>query len=361
MKREKKYYDCVCWSLIMACVFASCQRQTLECEYIETVRIPVHIDWTKADLQPQNVTMLFYDQYSGNLVKEHCFANNDKRVQTVVDLVSGKYTVVVFNELRDQIDFVRIGGYKNLHTLRAYPVVRSRTGDSVEKSLSLYEPTVMACAVVRELDITDESLTKETYLPMGKRHKANDRELSLHTELMNIVPERKVGTCQVAIHFANLMNARLPVLAKLKNLSTGYHFESDENEMQCGFFEFMMRQVVMDKGSLTNGLLKADFATFGLVGDRFSLRDQPIDSPLTIDLKVMLANEEKTIWSEALNVNESLKVIPQKNGAFILDIVVKFLNTLPVIDKGESTDSAKSGFQVDLVDWSVVEVPILAP
>lgn len=123
-----KYYV-LAWSVLL--LLFSCNRRPLEeiCE--DTALIPIGTVWTQADIKPQNVTALFYSQDDGRLVLEHRFENTPNRIQTYASVPAGKYTVVIFNELRGQIVGVGIRGYENFSTLEAYaipnPNVRNRS------------------------------------------------------------------------------------------------------------------------------------------------------------------------------------------------------------------------------------------
>lgn len=358
-KREKR--KIIRWTITLVMisgVFTSCHRQALECEYIETVCLPVHIDWSRAEIQPQNVTMLFYNQSTGKLVTEHCFANNGNNIQTVVRLSVGKYTVVVINELRDQIDFVHISGHQNLSTLRAYPTENSQRQTDTFHSFYLSEPGILASAVIRDLEINQDMVSKEIYLPMSEKNKVSNQEISVNTALMNIVPERKVGLCKVNIYIKQLESARLPILANLRNITTGYLLNKDLNEIGYGAFRFEIAHQERDFRSDADGIIAASFATFGLIGNQLSTNDQPKESPLLLDLMIMLTDKQKTIRKYTLNVTDHTTAVREKNGSITLSITDTLREELPII---EETDSHESGFHVNLADWSVVDVTLIAP
>ena len=64
-------YNIVVWSVLL--LLFSCHRRPLEELYEDTALIPIGTVWTKADIEPQNVTALFYSQDDGRLVLEHRF------------------------------------------------------------------------------------------------------------------------------------------------------------------------------------------------------------------------------------------------------------------------------------------------
>lgn len=354
------------FTLLLSWVVISCERQTLECEYIRTIGIPVHIDWSVAQIKPQNVSLLIYDKKTKKLITEHCFANNNKDIQTMVYLPVGKYTVVAINELRNEIDYVKIGGYQNLSTLKAYPVENYQKQTDEYHSLYLSEPDMLAFAVVRNMDLTNYDVDETSYLPMHaknakeKRKKIEEQNIRrpICLDLMNMVAKPLVGKCEINIYINNIKSARFPILANLRNLSTGYLFDKDENEQNFGAFRFNMSDSMKRLQNNTTGIISASFSTFGLYGNRFSIADQPKKSPLMLDVLIMLTDQQKTIKRYTLDVTNHTSVVKEKNGAFILSIVDTLQQELPIIKVNESNES---GFHVDHVDWSEVNVTLYAP
>lgn len=364
--RNKRMIGWMALTLLLSWVVTSCERQTLECEYIRTIGVPVHIDWSVAQIKPQNVSLLIYDRKTKKLITEHCFANNNKDVQTMVYLPVGKYTVVAINELRDQVDYVRIAGYQDLSTLRAYPVKNYQELTDEYKSLYLSEPDILAFAVVKNMDLTNYGVDETTYLPMNaKNAKEKRKEIEeennrrpICLDLMNMVAKRLVGRCNINLYIDNIKSARFPILANLRNLSTGYLFDKDENEQKFGAFRFEINDSMKRLQSSSTGIISASFATFGLSGDRFSIVDQPKKSPLMLDLMVMLTDQQKTIKRYTLDVTDHTSVVKEKNGAFTISIVDTLHQNLPII---RVNDSNESGFHVDHADWSEVNVTLYAP
>ncbi|MFI3305507.1 MAG: DUF5119 domain-containing protein [Rikenellaceae bacterium] len=94
--------------LCVAVVAASCERKPIydDCVCNNTLAIPIDIDWEPSGVDLQNVSVLFYDAEDGSLAYEHQYEHNTKDIQSYAYLPTGRYTAVVFNELRDQIDYL---------------------------------------------------------------------------------------------------------------------------------------------------------------------------------------------------------------------------------------------------------------
>ena len=189
MKMILNFAQSIAVLLIVFVLATSCRRQDLEYEFAEAARIPIFIDWSKADIQPQNVTVLVYDQASGKLFKEHKFAHNNNKIQSYIDLPVGKYTVVVFNELRDQIDYVRISGYEELSTLRAYVVQNNDPLVRADDVFYVNEPGILAAKLIANFEVTESMIANNFYFS-----KTRGRSVTLKSDdplnmLMGIVPE----------------------------------------------------------------------------------------------------------------------------------------------------------------------------
>ena len=62
----KKRTSIICIILI-SLLLSSCHRQLLEEWYYNKVSIPIQIDWNKSNIDPQNVSMLFFNKHDGTL------------------------------------------------------------------------------------------------------------------------------------------------------------------------------------------------------------------------------------------------------------------------------------------------------
>lgn len=343
--------------ILMACSVMACRRQDLEYEFIENAQIPIYIDWSKADIHPQNVSVLVYDKNSEELVLEHRFAHNGNAIQSYINLPVGEYVVVVFNEIRDQIDFVRISGHEKLSTLKAYPTENTRALARLEESRYINEPGILAAAVVRNLEIT-EAMVAAKQLYSKTKQESTQSEPETTDVLMHVVPERKVGRCVLRVAVKGLNNSRMPVLADLKHLTGGYWFDTDRNEVEMRTSQFSINGQTYHEGSKRDGVIFAEVSTFGVTGERFSMVDQQADAPLTLLLRFMLVDTEKTIKQFLLDVSKQTVLSQETNGGAKMVIDVDLPEALPdVVPDGSK---GASGFNTTLIDWGVVNVPLIS-
>ena len=345
------------WTIILlgvtAQLFTSCERRPLEYEYSNTALIPVGALWDNAGINPQNVTVLFYNQEDGKLFLEHRYENNSKRIQSYVSLPVGNYTVVLFNELRDQIDYVGIRGHENLSTLEAYckpnPLVRTRA----ENDNYVYMPGIFASVVVNDFKVTAD-MVHYTH----DRNSIQDVQLISSVEkLVDLEPERKVSEMKITVRVKGLNNARMPALVDLRNMSGAFFVAANKNSMVPVTYQFTMNNRIYNEGSNKDGTISATIYTFGVLGNRSGISDQQLSAPVFLDILFMLVDAEGTIINKVANVTNMIRFSSEKNGSITLTIDLEVPEALPdvvpEIDEG-------SGFEANLTDWDTVDIPLVA-
>lgn len=317
--------------LLSAILTTSCYRQPLEDEGFENQKIPVSIDWSKADIDPQNATLLFYSEADGKLVLEHTFENSHSRIQSYADVPLGTYTVVVFNELRNQINYVGVRGHENLATLEFYAKPDTEVKARATTGTYVQQPDIVATAVLRGIKI--EKGTQA---------------------LTGIVPERKVGYMDINVHIAGLNNARMPALVDLKNIAGSYFPDTDRNSTDPVACQFMMENRQYDPGSSTDGTISTQIRVFGVLGNRGSVEEQPAEQPITLDILLMLVDADKTIVNHVMNITDLISFTDAINGSISLDTELEVPDPLPeVIPEG-----GESGFGSDLTEWEGIDIPL---
>lgn len=334
----KNYILLVLTGLLLTALTVSCHRQPLEDEYYEHVKVPVGIDWSKADITPQNVTVLFYNESDGKLALEHRFENNGNEIQSYADVPYGKYTVVVFNELRDQIEYVGVRGHETLKTLEFYAktdteVKKVKSPNSKATDAYIKEPDIVATSVVRGFEV-----------------KAENRML------VGLVPERKVGYMDITLHIKGLNNARMPALVDLRNIAGSYFVDTDRNSTAPVACQFMMDNRTYDSESTTDGTISAKVKVFGVLGDRTTTSDQPTSQPIELDILLMLVDADKTIVNHVVNITDMLTFTGEVNGSISLETELPIPSPLPDVEP----EGGDSGFGSNLIDWGVIDVPLIS-
>lgn len=335
-----KYYVLV-WSVLL--LLFSCNRRPLEeiCE--DTALIPIGTVWTQADIKPQNVTALFYSQDDGRLVLEHRFENTPNRIQTYASVPAGKYTVVIFNELRGQIVGVGIRGYENFSTLEAYAIPNPNVRNRSDGNSYVYEPDILASVIVSNFDVTNEMI--------------NQTMKGAIEALVGLVPLRKVHQFNIIAHVKGLNNARMPALVDLLGIAESYSLKGNKNTWIVAAQQFTMNNRTYDGGSRKDGVISETIYTLGFLGEQPSETSLHNDSPVQLDFLFMLVDTEKTLVRQLVDVTSLIRFQAEAYGATTFNLYVELPDPLPdVVPEG----SGNSGFETEIIDWDLIEVPLNA-
>lgn len=335
-----KYYV-LAWSVLL--LLFSCNRRPLEeiCE--DTALIPIGTVWTQADIKPQNVTALFYSQDDGRLVLEHRFENTPNRIQTYASVPAGKYTVVIFNELRGQIVGVGIRGYENFSTLEAYAIPNPNVRNRSDGNSYVYEPDILASVIVSNFDVTNEMI--------------NQTMKGAIEALVGLVPLRKVHQFNIIAHVKGLNNARMPALVDLLGIAESYSLKGNKNTWTVAAQQFTMNNRTYDGGSRKDGVISETIYTLGFLGEQPSETSLHNDSPVQLDFLFMLVDTEKTLVRQLVDVTSLIRFQAEACGATTFNLYVELPDPLPdVVPEG----SGNSGFETEIIDWDLIEVPLNA-
>lgn len=344
-------YNILAWSVLL--ILSSCHRRPLEETCENSALIPIGTLWSQADISPQNITALFYNQDDGKLVLEHRFENNANRIQTYANIPVGMYTVVIFNELRGQIKGVRIRGYENLSTLQAYA-----TSDPTAKKRSIanayvYEPDIFASITVEDFNVTNEMINYSRYYSNGEGISQSMQEAI--EALVGLVPLRKVHEFNIVVHVKGLNNARMPVLIDLLGIAESFNIKEDKNSLMAATQQFTMNNRTYDSGARKDGTISGTIYTWGFLNEKPNETNVKRDYPVQMDLLFMLVDAEKTIVRQQVNVTSLVLFQSETNGAATLNLYVELPDPLPnVVPEG----GGNSGFETEVIDWDIIEVPL---
>ncbi len=349
---------------ILLCVVAaavSCYRKPIadECICEDTLSIPIDVDWETSEVTPQNVTVLIYNSQDGSLRYEHKYEHNNKEVQSHVYLPIGSYKAVVFNELRNQIDYVSCVGYENLSTLK----FESHDDDPVRSRYAsrsyVEQPGDLAVAVVNEIVVTKEMIVEASYAAeLGEETKSlSEATRSTVESLLGVVPMKKSATIVIKAHVNNIFYARMPALVDLTNLADGYYVFGDKNSTTTSALQFTMNNRKFDDQSpQRDGMISATLTAFGSLEDRYSSSGHDDTTPIMLDLLFQLIDKDRTEVGLKMDVTDKIVYSKQNDGSVLMTIDVGFDEALPEVTPEGTTDS---GFGSDLIDWGVVDIPLL--
>ncbi|MFR9513379.1 MAG: DUF5119 domain-containing protein [Rikenellaceae bacterium] len=343
-------------------VLGSCYRKPLydECICHTTATIPIDVDWEISEVAPQNVTVLVYDATTDELYMEHIYEHNDNEIQSYISLPVGEYKVVIFNELRNQIDYVTTSEHSLFSTLNFYARTTTPTMARAYDNNYLQEPGALALTVVEDLEITDELIvytysTTESTEGSTESTKVSDETIMASTKLTNLVAERKSSRLDIVFHIGALENALMPALADIYNISNGYNVSGECNNYSPSNMQFNMNNRKYDEGTEGAGTISASVTLFGSLGDRMSTDDHTEETPIVLDILFMLRDEEQTIVSRVVDVTDLIEFSVESNGNILMDLYVEcddYLPTVIVTDDGSS-----SGLETSLAAWEGIDVP----
>lgn len=312
---------------------SSCHRRPLSEPCQDTIQIPVGTLWEKSEVKAQNVTAYFYDNETGELIREHRFENIPQTIQSYVSLPFGSYSVVFHNEIREQIKNVSVRGYENIGTLEFFSHTDPNAKTRAEGDTYLKQPDPMATAIVRNVSIQPGTDNKQ---------------------LLGVVMDQKNSYMYITVHVKGLNNARMPALVDLRNVSSGYFVNSDQPSTVPSTIQFTMNNRTYDEGSATDGTISAIISLHGTLGDRMSVSGHT-QKPVYLDMLFMLIDADKTLVRQTIDVTSLISFAKQVNGSVHLNLNLDLKDTLPeVVPEG----SGDSGFGSDLEDWDSVDIPL---
>lgn len=317
----------------VALSLGSCQRRPLDEACETTSKIPIGTLWEKSEVKAQNVTAYFYDQESGKLVSEYRFENIPQTIQSYVSVPFGKYTVVVHNEIREQIKNVSVRGFDNLSTLEFFTQDDATAKTRAEGDTYIKQPDPVAAAIVRNVSIEP----------------AKD-----NNQLIGIETEQKNSYMYITVHIKGLNNARMPALVDLRNIASSYFVNTDQPSKVPSTVQFTMNNRTYDEGSQTDGTISSTVALHGTLGDRLSVSGHK-EKPIYLDMLFMLIDADKTVIRRTVDITSIISFTKMNNGSVHLLLNLNLEDSLPeVIPEG----SEDSGFGSDLEDWDWVDVPL---
>lgn len=340
------------YSLLALALLAlySCYRRPLDEECIQYAKIPIGSEWTKADINPQNVTALFYNRGDGKLALEHRFENNDKVIQSYVNVPVGRYKVVLFNEIRGQINGIGIKGHQNLATLEAYLLPDPNPRTRVAGDTYVRQPEVLASVIVDDFEVTQEMAVYTN--SSGPVNPALEASVNA---LVGLLPERKVHEFNIMVHVRGLNNARMPALVDLRDVAESYSFDADKNTLLPATEQFTMNGRTYDPGSVKDGTISTTVYTLGLLGEQPADIDPRRDHPVLLDFLFVLVDAERTLVNQVVDVTDLIEFLPEGHGAATLELYLELPEALPDV---EPEGGGGSGFDTELIDWDEIDVPL---
>lgn len=326
-------------------VLTSCERRPLEDELLSKAKIPIKIYWDLAAIAPKNATVMFYAE-DGSLYKEWRTSSGATYAEGEVELEPGNYTAIAFNELRDQIDYVRMRGWDKLETFEAYVTENLNPlytfSDRIAAERQVNEPGILATCMTK-ITVTADMLSPQIST------KGMDTKINSLTDLH---PVRKTAQANMKVYVQKLNYAFMPAIAELRHMASSYFFATDRNSLVPVTAQFKMNNRTYASGTKINGTISAVITTFGVLGEWHHTADTP-DAKLYLDIAFMLTNAEKTIVEVSTEITDIIEIIVDERGAVTINIELD-TEPLPEIEPAGND----SGFDTELVDWNKVIIPL---
>lgn len=335
--------------LLIQMTTSRCERRPLEEMMPTSVTLPVTIHWEEAGIIPQNVTMLIYD-IEGRLWREHVFENQGETVKTTLSLPTGQYSVVVINELRDQIDYLHIRGHEHLSTLEAYIIKATTLYDTKGRADGdeiVNQPGELA-TLVTSIHISPEMLMEFNSGAITSKSLQEE-----YQQLNNLRPLLRTVNAEVRVEVKGLHNALMPALAELRNLAGGYLIGQDQNSMTPVTTQFTLNNRQYAQGSVTDGEISGEISCLGLLGNRTSTDDSELTG-IYLNVWFQLVDEAHTRVGFEWNITDQIMINTHEQ---LLSLKLELTTPEPLPDV-QPEGSDKSGFSSELVEWETEDVLI---
>ncbi|MBR5298110.1 MAG: DUF5119 domain-containing protein [Parabacteroides sp.] len=235
------------WSCLML-LFVSCEHKELCLNHYHRARIHFEVDWSRFGERPNGMTLLFYPQDGSTPIR---YVTHDVD-GLFVDLLPGKYDVLVFNQSVDEFASMSFRGMNRFMTAEAHAIelvskwYRSKT----EGELVICDPERLGVDILTDYEVTAEMVSECEKSPDV-----------IYTS--TLTPENKIYTTIVKIKMSGVQNAR-SVRASLDGMAAGRMLGLDRPNTEIGTHLLEGWSLKMDSLDNTKGCLTYTFMSFGL-------------------------------------------------------------------------------------------------
>lgn len=331
-------------ALLMLC--ASCSRDHLYYASSNTATVLVEPDWSVSGLKPNGVSVYAFNEDDGSLYKR--FPPVSAQNKCYVKLPEGEFTLVVMNDTPEEfggrINFV---GDDNLLTFKAVGVkdeVRSQkllehlNAKAAAEDYCIVEPDTLAMAVVRGVKVSPEQI--DYYYDMPQTDISEEEAIIVPAR-----PENVISQVNITAHVKGLKYARGTTLSFLRGVAAGHMIGKEENTLEQTTQAFILNNREFDPGSDSDGTIKANFLSFGLVGDGNT------DSRYFLDINFVLINGEP--YPMTFDVTDLIQVDVSLSLKLSLKLTLE-------IELPEVVGEDSGGFNTDINEWvdEVVDIPM---
>lgn len=332
--------------LLMLLLCASCTRDHLYYASSNTATVLVEPDWSVSGLEPNGVSVYAFRESDGSLYKR--FPPVSAKNKCYIKLPEGDFTLVVMNDTPEEfggrIEFV---GESNLNTFKALGLKDETRSQKLKEYLQskaeagdycIVEPDTLAVAVVKGVKVKPEQI--DYYYDMPKVDLSEEEAL-----LVPVAPENVISQVNITAHVKGLKYARGTTLSFLRGVAAGHNMGLEENTLEQTTQAFILNNRVFDAGSDSDGTIRANFLSFGLVGDGNT------DSRYYLDINFVLINGDS--YPMSFDVTELIQVDVSLSLKLSLNLDLE-------IELPEVVGEDSGGFNTEINEWEdeVVDIPM---
>lgn len=330
--------------LLTLCV--SCRLDHLYYASSDTATVLVEPDWSRSGIHPNGVTVFAFDESDGSLYKR--FPPVSAQEKCYIKLPEGDFTLVVMNDTPEEFDgTIAFEGSDNLNTFIAKGVKDEQKSKKLSEYLAskaegdddycIVEPDTLVVSVVKGLHIAPEHIDYYYDKPQS--------DYSVESAIqVDVEPAPVISSVNIQVHVKGLKYARGTTLSYFRGVSAGHYPALGVNSSQTVAQAFILNNKAFDPGSDSDGTIKADFLSFGLV-------DAP-DGRYYLDINFVLINGESYPLSFDVTDNVKIDVSLSLQLSLNLNLDIELPEVVGDEDKG--------GFNTDVSDWEdeIVDIPM---
>ena len=319
-------------ALIGSLVLSSCRRDDLYYATNDRVAIRIEADWSPAHLTPNGASAFVFDA-RGSSVGEIVQSNDHRKID--LSLPEGNYTVVVVNNSLAEYRNVVASDAGQLKTFALMARTVSPNFASVSGTRSkifVGEPDTVAGSVVRNIAIDHKMIEYYRKRPQGVA--------PAPAATFATTPKRLISVADIEIHVKGLKYAGGAPRTHLRNFTGGRLIDSDRPSEQHVNHEFVLNNRRFDAGSIYDGTISKQLATFGLHGDP--------STRYLLNMEFVLINGEK--YPIELDLTDRIEVIDASPHTI--------LRIRASIELPEVIGNGSGAFDPDLEEWEDINVDI---
>lgn len=245
-------------ALVLLSVLTGCTRRPLDMEYIDHADVTVILDWTKADINPDGATIIFYPADSSTPTIK--LSNEDT---VTVSLQLGFYSIIAINETFEDFDYIKFRNTDQFGAIEAYV---EEEGAIKAGTILSANPDILASASMGEFEVTANMIEETRSKTKTKtKTKATESELiDAYPSLKLVLQPQRVVYPAVVTAYVDGMNRLSSAGAYVTGFTEGIFLATNRTSIYSTTQKFTFTERKFYDGSSENGYLRGYFNCFGL-------------------------------------------------------------------------------------------------